>query len=221
LFKFRKKISPEIGLFFIWFLFSLFGALLSGRPYPHYLIEVVPSLTLLITVSLAKKQGLFFAGSAGFLLLFAYLFFHFWHYPQISYYKNFLRYTTGKIGKQAYFSFWGERTVENYRLAKFINQIVKPEENIFVWGDAACVYAISKRLPPGRFTVNYHIFDFNGYQETLEAIQNKRTRLVIKLKEEKTSWPQLDAVLKENYFSFSDPEVNDRIFVYRDHKMVK
>jgi len=40
----------------IWFSFSLFAALLSSRPYPHYLIQVLPAFSLSFGfLALSKK----------------------------------------------------------------------------------------------------------------------------------------------------------------------
>ena len=167
---FRKKISFPLALFSLWFCFALFGALLSGRPYPHYLIEVTPPFVLLFATSIEEflKTKKIFAfvtlGGAVFLFLFSYFHFHFWWYPQLPYYQNFLSFISRKINRRQYFAFWGNQVNRNYLLAKFIRESTTPKERIFVWGgEAACIYALSQRLPPGRYTVNYHIYDFNGY----------------------------------------------------------
>jgi drug/metabolite transporter (DMT)-like permease len=48
------KGRTEYKLVWIWLGFSLFGALLSERPYPHYLIQVLASFSLLIQMN---KKG--------------------------------------------------------------------------------------------------------------------------------------------------------------------
>jgi len=215
LFYFRQKISFPLAFFTSWFIFALFGALLSGRPYTHYLIEIVPSLTLLIILSLVEKR---WWPTLPLILLLFLVSSRFWWYSRWPNYRSFWRYVTRQINQEAYFAEWGERTVANYRLAKFINQTLKPEERVFVWGDAACVYAISQRLPPGRYTVNYHIFDFNGFRETLEAIQKVKPRLIVKLKEEKRPWPALDTLLEKEYYRLLTPQSKDKIFMRHNHQ---
>ena len=44
----RQIISKNLFFLSAWFAAALFGALLSGRPYPHYLIQVLPPLCLLL-----------------------------------------------------------------------------------------------------------------------------------------------------------------------------
>jgi len=235
LFIYRKRLHFQSGFFFIWFIFALFGALLSERPYPHYLIEIVPPLVLLVTVALnnlipnqkRKSKLVFFksqillikswpvilSASAIILLVTSFSYFRFWWYPQLSYYQNFFHYLTQKINREEYYSYWGEKTSRDYQLASFITKTALPEERTFVWGDAACIYAITNRPPPGRYTVNYHIFDFNGFEETLAAIKKHQPRLIIKLKEERRHWPELDSHLNDNYYPFYLDKNEDKIFL--------
>lgn len=219
----RKYFSFHSVLFSLWFLFSLFGALLSGRPYPHYLIQVIPALTLLLVTTLEekKKTSLLLFLSSLLLLVSSWFHFHFWWYPQLPYYQNFYSYLLGRKSRNEYLQFWGERTQKNYQLARFIQEISYPHERIFIWGDAACIYALSHRLPPGRYTVNYHIFDFNGFEETLQAIKKEKPRLIIKLEEEKRSWPELDVYLEERYFPLIFPQLKDQIFLRRSERAEK
>jgi len=224
----RKKLPFYPVFFSLWFVFALFGALLSVRPYPHYLIEPVPSLVFLTILALGQllplakfklKKSVFSTLAplvAGGLLLFSFSFYNFWWYPQISYYRNFVRYATKRINKKQYFSFWGDKTKSDYLLADFIQKTIAPNETIFVWGDAACIYATSQRLPPGRYTVNYHIYDFNGFEETLEAIKTKKPKLIIKLKNESRNWPKLNNLLQVNYLPLSLPETENQLFLRRN-----
>ncbi|MFH1602074.1 MAG: hypothetical protein ABIB61_03910 [Candidatus Shapirobacteria bacterium] len=222
----RKEIPAKMMLISVWFLFSLFGALLSARPYPHYLIEVVPSLTLLLVAGLGKKSNNYLVIAplvAIILTIISFGYYHFWYYPQSKYYKNFFNLVSKKISSEEYLSFWGQRVKDNYSLAQFVQETVLPQERIFVWGDAACVYATSKRLPPGRFTVNYHIFDFNGYKETLEAIQKENPKIIIKMENESRQWPELDFLLQSKYVplklpEIKLPEIKDQIFLLQEEQ---
>lgn len=225
IFVFRKKVSDKIAFFLYWFIFSLFGALLSGRPYPHYLIEVAPSLTIIPVLVLEKltnreknKNTLdwLFSFVAVSLGVIAYFYYQFWWYPQVSYYKNFASYIFGGKTTQQYTQYWGERALENKKLAQYIKQTTFADQNIFVWGEASCTYALSNRLPPGRYVVNYHISDFNGYEETLKAIKEKNPKLIIKLKEETSHWPELDLLLEKNYSPLTSLELEDKIYLLNE-----
>ena len=53
---YRKKISKDVGLIILLFSASIFSALLSGRPYNHYAIQVIPYGLILLGYILAKEN---------------------------------------------------------------------------------------------------------------------------------------------------------------------
>jgi len=220
IFLLRKRLPYQTLFFASWFIFALFGALLSGRPYPHYLIEIVPALSVLTALTIDQKRrlnSLVLIPCLGLLTL-AHYYFHFWHYPILSYYRNFTAYLLGKISSEQYLAYWGKRTIKNYQLARFIQETSFPDDRVFVWGDAACVYAISRRLPPGRYTVNYHIFDFNGFQETLAAIKKTNPPIIIKMDNETKVWPELNSLLGEKYYPLFRKDLSDQIYLRINQK---
>lgn len=214
LFLAREKFSQKYLYFQLWFIFALFGALLSGRPYPHYFIEIVPSLAILIGLILNTKKVLpkVTASFSIGLVIFAHLYYQFWWYPILPYYQNFIRYTTGKINKQKYLKYWGNQTEQNYQIAELTKRNSAPDDRIFVWGEGSCVYALSERLPPGRYTVNYHINDFDGKKETMEAIKQNNPKIIVKQRQEKQTWGRLDLYLEENYRLLNYPSLEDEIY---------
>ncbi len=215
LFVWRQKLNFHLRLFFSWFIFALFGALLSARPYPHYLFEILPSLTVLTVLAIEQKkfQATTLATIAYFFILASYLNFGFWRYPFWPDYKRDLLYLFKKIDYPTYLSLWGERTASDYQLANFIRERTDPEDRIFLWGDGSCVYSLSQRLPVGRYTVNYHIYDFNGFQETLEAIEKQQPRIIVKLKDESQEWPELDSLLLRDYRRLKYDDFSNQIFL--------
>lgn len=206
LFLFNKKLNKNLLLLSLWLIFSFFGATLSGRPYPHYLIQVLPPASFLVGLLLAKIKklerliALFFLG----LLLVAYQYFDFWQYPTLPYYQNFLAWASRQKTTQEYLLHFNSQLPQNYQLASFLNQNTSPQDRVFIWGeDAPCLYALSRRLPPGRYTANYHIKDFDGYQETLKAIQVVRPKFVVILSR-KDRFPQLEEFLAKQYYQLGD-----------------
>ncbi len=51
----RNKISKHFVFISLWLIFSLFAATLSERPYPHYLIQVIPAVSLFFANNLTAK----------------------------------------------------------------------------------------------------------------------------------------------------------------------
>lgn len=171
---FRHRLGKNFGFITLWFIGALFGALLSGRPYPHYFIQLLPPLCLLLGFIFDQKGKTICHLSFSFALLFvtalSLFYYRFWYYPSLPYYKNFLSYASGSISRQDYYRFWGDYVLSNQKIAEFIQKNTTPDQKIFVWGTEPSIYALSDRLPVGRYTVAYHVADFNAYQETIEKL---------------------------------------------------
>ncbi len=201
----RKKIEESLLFLLLWFSFSLFGATLSGRPYPHYLIQVLPSFSLLLSSLLIKKkptEHLLLSFSLA-LFLFSFFYFQFWIYSPIEPYKKFAKATFKKDFGESYLSAFGQKIKRNYEISKFLILSTSKNERVFIWGDSACIYALSGRLPLGRYTVSYHIIDFNGFAETISLIKEKKPKFIIDLQDEPKPFPELKKILEENYFLFN------------------
>lgn len=197
----RTKHSPNLGLMFLWFIWALFGALLSERPYPHYLIQPAIPLAILVAVWLTQPQRLvrliiiFLFSFAGI----AYIQIRFWQYPIIPYYQNWLSFALGQKNEQDYWRWFDWRVPQTYSLSGYIRATTLPRDKIFVWGDEPYIYALSRRLPIGRFTVSYHILDFNGFGATLKAWDQNAPKLVAVMKYETRKFPELEARLAADY----------------------
>jgi len=202
LFLFRKRFSHAAILVVSWFSFSLFAALLSSRPYPHYLLQVMPALALSFGLIMAKTKEKIVPLVLSFLLAFSFLYFKFWHYPNISYYQNFYQFAVGQKSKEEYFNYFGKQTKALYQTATFLKLHTSPQEKIFIWGNQPSIYALANRLPIGRYTVAYHIIDFNGYQETINALAKNPPRFLVISSEEKRPFPALFSFIQSNYTPF-------------------
>jgi hypothetical protein len=53
------------------------------------------------------------------------------------------------------------------------------DDKILVWGDEPVIYALSKRLPLGKYTAKYHILDFGASNETLYLLNHEPPRYVV------------------------------------------
>lgn len=201
-FKKRTTLGFEFSLLFLLSLFALFGAFLSQRPYPHYLIEISPWLSLLFSFVLEKRETkqIFFTLLLIFLGFLGIKLYRFWWYPHLPYYQNFLKFALGKISQNDYFKFFSKQTLRNYQIAKYLKAYTKENDKVFIWGDGVCIYALAERLPPGRYTVNYHIYDFNGYEETYQALLNRPPKMIVMLQPAHDKFPLLETLLDTNYF---------------------
>ncbi len=211
----RLKVDWQSQFVGLWFIYSLFGALLSQRPYPHYLIQVAAPAAILVGLVIYGKQtaaraGLLGLGAAGVL---AYFSIGFWGYPILAYYQNFLDFSLMKKTRNEYFSYFGSRVVDNYRLAGYLRAATNERERIFVWGDEPFIYPLAGRLPAGRYTTAYHVADFDGYRETIEAIDKTKPAAIVKYPMEQREFPQLEMRLRDEYIK--GPKFGEAVVYHR------
>ncbi len=176
----KKRLSNQYIFLTIWLLLALFAVALSERPYPHYLIQIVPIISFYFAMLFTlknKEQTLVIIPL--FLAFFVPYYYNFWHYPTVSYYTRFAKLATGNISKQEYFEGFGGNVVRNYKIADFINKTSRPNDNIFVWGDNASIYALTRKLPPIKFVADYHIKDFSSPQETIQSLNNNPPSFIV------------------------------------------
>jgi len=116
----KRKISQFSVLLIVWVLLSLFGSSLSGRPYPHYLMQTVPAFALVIGLFFTqKRENILVSSLLIFLLGLTAIRYRYWGYNSLTYYQNFFNFMTKKIDKTAYFSYFNSKTPEIYQLRKF------------------------------------------------------------------------------------------------------
>ncbi len=197
LLKSKKITSPQITFISFWLTATIFGVLLSTRPYPHYLIQMVPPVIILASFLFTKNKINNFI-----LIIFGLVFslfiikkYNFYFYPNIKYYSNFY----SSKNNESYLKFFGNRVNTNKQIAQLIKDNTQTTDRIFIWGDEPYVYAMSNRLPIGRYTVAYHIIDFNGYEETINSIKNNFPKFIVYYPMNNRPFPQLDDTIKDNY----------------------
>jgi len=176
----RNKLSKTALFILIWFAFSLFNAYFSQRPYTHYLLVILPSLSLFIGLVLWDKKYqvlnlLLLAISLLFLLK------DFNYYTKtLSYYQNFISFLLNQKTVFSYRAFFDRKTPIDYEIAQFIKSKTNEKENIFVWGNNAQLYTLTNKLPPGKYTVAYHITYYkDGPKNTYNGVSKEKPKFII------------------------------------------
>lgn len=177
--------KPEIFIL-VWFAFSIFNAYFSGRPYTHYTLILLPSFCLLTGAVFAKGTKLKFP--LLFLAVLSMLFinntFRFSIKKTINYYTNTISFLSGQKSVSSYHAFFDHKTPRDYEIASFINRHTASKDNVFIWGDSAQIYALSEKLPPGKYTVAYHITQYqNAIKETQESLNKSNPKYIVTLSE--------------------------------------
>ncbi|HUW21244.1 MAG TPA: hypothetical protein VMW41_01115 [Candidatus Bathyarchaeia archaeon] len=197
----KKPSSTTFNLIIGWFFLNIFAALLSSRPYPHYLYQALPAFCLSLGLLFSSYRALKLIPII-FVLILSLIFTHFdyYRYPVWPYYQNFYQYLIGIKSHEEYSTFWSNQILSLYQTANFIKTHSAPNEKIFVWGDQTCLYPLAERLPVGRYAAAYHIKDFDkDFIKTLAALSLKPPRLFVVFKNEKESLGKLFYFLHQNY----------------------
>ena len=193
----RRYLSLKATFILIWLMATVFGSLLSGRPYPHYLIQLLPPFCLLIGLFFTKiNPKLSFTLILGLLVVVVSIIkYKFYFYPTVSYYRQFYSFK----GIPYFHNFFGSYVADVTQISNYIRQNSLTDDRIFVWGDHPYIYALSDRLPPGRYTVAYHIVDFNGHQETLDSLKARLPKFIVYSSMPSRPFPELDLFLSRYY----------------------
>lgn len=200
----RKKFSSKWSLFVeIWFLFALFAATLSGRPYAHYLIQILPSFCLLLGALLTTNKNFV---RCSILLLMILLSAEvaktkYWVYPVFSYYQNFSQFALRKKSLGNYLSFFDKKVPVIYEISSFLITYTRPSDRIFIWGDEPYIFALARRLPASRFIVAYHIIDFKRFEEVEKSLKENQPEIIIFDITKKGSFPSLESIINAKYFN--------------------
>lgn len=183
----RHLFTKEERFIVIWVAFSVFNAFFAQRPYTHYVLVLLPSLLLFFFLvfgsSLAKFRLLQYLGQSVALGVLLLIFANFNIYNKtLAYYGNAFSYLVMGKDTEAYQAFFDKSTPRDYEIAQFINTKKQryPKGTLFIWGNNAQVYRLTNTLPPGRFTVAYHMnSNQNTMKETEQLLQKTRPTFIV------------------------------------------
>lgn len=215
-----KKFSARAQFIITWAVFSLFGALLSSRPYPHYLLQIVPAFALLIGLLLQKAKTRVELATliTPLVLLFGAIYaIGFGFYPTAKYYTHFLSYVSGRISRDAYYQQFDSLMSDNYQAAAILRQ--DPQPRIFIWGTNPTLYALSHKIPTGRFTTAFHLPDFPGaFEETYLDLTKYQPQYIVVMKGESIKFPEFFTYLDLHYLPFKEL---DRMTIYKKTTVIE
>ena len=196
----RARLSKQFIFLTLWLVLALFAAALSERPYPHYLLQAVAPIALFLGILFTEKtieQSLAIIPLA--LALFVPVYYKFWYYASTPYYLRFVNFALGKTDRLQYFASFGERVNRNYQIADFLVKSSRPEDKVFVWGpDGSAVYALARRLPPGKYVIDYHIKDFSSKEAEAQLLGKDNPKFIILLPDAEP-FAEITPLLKLSY----------------------
>lgn len=213
LYTWRKKLGKELVFATLWLGFGIFGALLSARPYPHYLQQPVVPFSLWLPFIFVNERVItwFVWTIVGGLMVLMQWKIKFWGYPIISVYRNFWQYSTGLISKQEYFERF-DNVKRNYEIGKYLNERLHEGEEIFVWGSDPTIYNLTNRLPTGgKYIVSFHVHDLKKHDYVMENLLKNKPKYVVWLTGA-TKFEDLKLWLEQNYYPV---QITDDYTIYR------
>lgn len=206
----RRRLAAEVVWGSVWLVWAVGGATLSGRPYPHYFLQVVPPLIVTagaILSNLAIKMNVIIGGVVIVLAGLAYARFGVKAYPVWSYYKNFGEWKMGQKSFEAYAAAFDKRMPRNYQVAEYVRQRTKPQDKIYVWGTEPEIYVLSQRLPAGKLVVSFHVEDLQAYEATIDWLKLEAPAYIVVMENEPRQFEALEAEVEENYVKVK--EINE------------
>jgi len=180
IFKIRKILSLTTIFILIWFAFSLFNAFFAERPFPHYLLVLLPSFSLILgLIFWDKKYQKIITSFLLIAMVFVFSNFHFFD-KSIAYYKNFIMFIADKKSITSYEAFFDKKTPIDYEIALFLKPKIRKSDSIFIWGNNPQVYKMVGVLPPGRYVVAYHITGYkDGILNTKNSINKVKPKFIV------------------------------------------
>jgi hypothetical protein len=176
----RESLGKPLTFASVWLAFSLFDAYFSQRPYTHYVLVTLPAFCLMFGFFLLNNKLSKFAGVLTIASFIALVMSFSFYLKTAFYYQNFVSFISGQKSVYDYQRFFDGNTPNDYALAGYINMHAKKDDNIFIWGNNAQVYKMTDKLPPGRYTVAYHITSYkDGFSNTLEGLKKGKPRFII------------------------------------------
>lgn len=192
--RYRKYLGPAGILILVWLIFSVFNAFFSQRPYTHYLLVMLPPLALFSGYVLDNKKLVkIMLPLLIVIILLVLQVFRLNFRKIIPYYSNYLSFVLNNKSVESYQAFFDKNTPRDYAIANFVKAKTSRYEEVFLWGDSAQIYVLAGKLPPGRYTVSYHItFYKDAILETREDISRKKPKYIVQIKDSPEVYNFLD-----------------------------
>ena len=198
----------------LWLAFAILGVAAAGRAYPHYLIQVVPPLSLLLVTwaSRGRARVLVRSSAAAGVLAASLLFYHFsfsplgwvaWNQePQTSreYYRNFIEYVRGERSGVEYQAFFDRQTPSRLHLIEAVSSLSLDPPVAFVWGDLPWTYPRSGLENPTRYPALFNAHAVEGSNEAVaELLLERQAPHILVLEHAQEDWDVVDELLGEYY----------------------
>jgi 4-amino-4-deoxy-L-arabinose transferase-like glycosyltransferase len=170
----RHGEQPRWALAALWLALTLSAALLTGRPYSHYMLQIMPPLAFVAALMAPHLRlswrprfehaaGLAVAGA--FALLWAVIVTPAFQgnvaamrYAKAEdYYANFALWAAGLRSDTSYNNYFDKRVNVLRRLETTLEQLGARDEKIYVWGELPWLYPLAEAEPATRYMTSFYV----------------------------------------------------------------
>lgn len=210
----RRQRIHEAGFLpflLLWFTTSLAGALISGRPYGHYLIQAFPPLALLLAgLRLPTSQRLRTAAVTGLVVvqtLVLLLGVYRGIYPvdranSIRYYQNFYEYIRGDKSERRYNDFFDWHVNRMQLMAAALEAAGARGHTALIWGEYPWLYPLAGLVEVTRYPTSAYAQDTPvHWREFTAALVTERPEFIVVAGDAKVPFPFLESFLSQHYHS--------------------
>jgi len=213
LFLFYKLFSGKkvtfTNVFLMWACFALMGSIFSGRPYGHYLIQIVLPLTiLLVGLNFRKIKFLDVAVSAVIMVIAIFVLnkaFGLSNFQgdvlRTGYYKNFVEFAKGNKTYRQYSDSFDSNAYKLRSVSEYLITKGSSNEYVYIWGDYSWAYVLADAKESSRYVTSFHVRGLpNGDKEVIESLERNRPKFIVKTPNAIGGFEELDGfILKYRY----------------------
>jgi 4-amino-4-deoxy-L-arabinose transferase-like glycosyltransferase len=171
----NQEPMPSWALPVLWFAFAYVGALINGKDYSHYLLQVFPPLALL-AVNLEKprlrlpawsvnqRPALLMGGAivVSWLIVVGLVYRdptgrHWTKGP--NYYAHMLRYAIGSESERQFNVYFDKRVNTTLDLERELEVLDADGKTVYIWGEYPWLYALSDLRPLSRYMTSTYMLE--------------------------------------------------------------
>jgi 4-amino-4-deoxy-L-arabinose transferase-like glycosyltransferase len=222
----RGDETPAWGLPALWLSLTLAGALLTGRPYPHYMLQTFLPLALLVAMALHPREVIdaawrqrprwrpraLLAPASLFVaaLLFQWLYvvapmfggnvlaMHYTRGP--SYYTNFAGWATGLRDERDYLDYFDRRVVHARALERALEGLGAEGQTVYIWGEYPWVYPLAGVQPATRYMTNFYVLLLPYLDVQLATtLRSERPAYIVVMSDAKPKMPEPSPVIEQRW----------------------
>lgn len=210
----RQKQLSDFNLFILWLCFSFLGSYFSGRAYGHYMVQILPALSIVaVTVKFEIKRatvGFGVAITIVILILTKLLFPNIFGWnpgEQFKYYGNFLSYVAGNKSLDSYNNFFDGNVNRIMAANDFLIANGAKGKSVYIWGDLPWIYATSGVWNPSRYVTSFHVFGVpKGNAQVMASLAKNPPIYILKPPRSIGEFNELENLLAAHYTLVSSIE---------------